>query len=77
MNFNDPIFWSFVVTMCSIALLTEGALLVHVLFVTRQTLKVYLLLTGSIDREYLVLLLWHWYTSNKFEYLSLSYSFTF
>jgi hypothetical protein len=43
MNFNDPNFWTFVVTMCSIALLTEAARIIHVLFVTRQCLWRYLL----------------------------------
>ena len=44
MNFNNPIFWSFVVIMCSIALLTEVTQLVHVFFMTRQPLRWYLLL---------------------------------
>ena len=69
MNFNDPIFWSFVVTMCSIALLTERAPLVHVLFVTRQTLSWYLLLLVPLTVS-----IWSfcvaWYASNKFEYLA-------
>jgi hypothetical protein len=43
MSFNDPNFWFFVVTMCSIALLTEVSLLVHVLLKTRQRLWRYLL----------------------------------
>jgi len=70
MSFNDPIFWSFVVTMCSIALLTEGARLVHVLFVTRQALRWYLLLLVPLTVS-----IWSFSvafdTSNKFEYLSL------
>jgi hypothetical protein len=55
--------------MCSIALLTEVALLVHVLFVTRQALRWYLLLLVPLNVS-----IWSfcvaWYTSNKFEYLS-------
>jgi hypothetical protein len=43
MGFNDPNFWLFVVTICSIALLTEISLLVHMLLMTRQRLWRYLL----------------------------------
>jgi hypothetical protein len=70
MSFNDPIFWSFVLTMCSIALLTEVALLVHMLFIMRQRLWWYLLLVIP-----LAVSLWSftvaWNVSNKFEYLIL------
>jgi hypothetical protein len=70
MNFNNPIFWSFVVTICSIVLLTEAALLFHVLFVTRQRLWRYLLVIILVEVS-----LWSFAvafdTSNKFEYLSL------
>jgi hypothetical protein len=55
--------------MCSIALLTEGALLVHGLFVTRQALRRYLLLVVPLTASF-----WSftvaWYASSKFEYLA-------
>jgi hypothetical protein len=70
MIFNDPIFWSFIVTMCSIALLTEAALLFHVLFVTRQRLWRYPLVIIPVAVS-----IWSYAvafdTSNKSEYLSL------
>ena len=70
MHFNDPIFWSFIVTICSIALLTEASLLFHVLFLTRQRLWRYLLITIPVAVS-----LWSFAvafdTSNKFEYFSL------
>lgn len=70
MHFNDPIFWSFIVTMCSIALLTEASLLFHVLFVTRQRLWRYLLVIIPVAVS-----IWSFAvaldTSNKSEYLSL------
>jgi len=69
MSFNDPIFWSFVVTMCSIALLTEVALLVHGLFVTRQALRRYLLLLIPLTMSILSFTV-AWYASSKFEYLA-------
>jgi hypothetical protein len=69
MSFNDPIFWSLAVTTCSIALLTEGARLVHVLFVTRQRLWWYLLAVMAVAVS-----IWSFavalYTSNKIEYLA-------
>jgi hypothetical protein len=70
MSFNDPLVWSFVLTMCSIALLTEVARLVHVLFITRQRLWWYLLAVMEVAVS-----IWSFavalYTSNKIEYLSL------
>ena len=70
MSFNDPIFWSLVVTMCSIALLTEVARLIHVLFIMRQRLWWYLLVVLAVAVS-----IWFFavalYTSNKIEYLSL------
>jgi hypothetical protein len=70
MHFNDPIFWSFIVTLCSIALLTEASLLFHVLFVTRQRFWRYLLVIFPVAVS-----LWSFAvaldTSNKFESLPL------
>jgi hypothetical protein len=70
MSFNDPIFWSLVVTMCSIALLTEVARVVHVLFITRKRLWLYLLAVMAVAMS-----IWSFavalYTSNNIEYLSL------
>ena len=69
MGFNDPIFWSFVVIAFSIALLTEVAILVHVLFVTRQALRWYLLLLVPLTVS-----TWSfavaWCVSSKLWYLS-------
>ena len=70
MHFNDPIFWSFIVTICSIALLTEASLLFHVLFVTRQRFWRYLLVIFPVAVS-----LWSFAvaldTANKFESLPL------
>jgi hypothetical protein len=70
MNFNNPIDWSFIVTLCSIALFIEATLLVHVLFVTQQAFKWYLLFTLP-----LIVCIWTfyvaWHISDQFEYHSL------
>jgi hypothetical protein len=70
MNFDNPITWSFLVTMCSIALLTQGAVLVHVLFMTRQSFQWYLLPLVLFSVSY-----WSFnvalHTSNEWEYHSL------
>src|SRR5215471_13243915 len=42
MNLNDPIFWLFALTLCSIALITEVSHFFHVLIMTRQRLWRYL-----------------------------------
>jgi len=69
-SFNDPIFWFFVLTMCSIALLTEVTRLVHGIFITRQRLWWYLLAMMAV-----ALNIWSFTValdiSNKFDYLSL------
>lgn len=43
MDFNDTL-WTFILTMCLIALMVEGATLFRILFLTRQSLTRYLLL---------------------------------
>src|SRR6266571_186986 len=71
MSFNAPNFWFFVVTMCSIALMTEVSLLVHVLLMTRQRLWGYFLVVIPVAK-----CIWSftvvWYALNT-EYLLLPY----
>ena len=72
MSFNAPNFWFFVVTMCSIALMTEVSLLVHVLLMTRQRLWGYFLVVIPVAK-----CIWSftvvWYALNT-EYLLLPYT---
>lgn len=44
MDFNAATIWSFVATLCFLALLVEGVTIFRVLFITRQPLHRYLLL---------------------------------
>ncbi len=50
MSFFDPNFWFLVATICSIALLTEASLLVHMLLMTRQRLWRYLLVVIPVAK---------------------------
>jgi hypothetical protein len=71
MSFNNPNFWFFVLTICSIALLTEVSLLVHMLLMTRQRLWRYLLVVIPVAKciwSFTVI----WYTLNT-AYLLLPY----
>ncbi len=72
MSFNAPNFWFFVVTMCSIALMTEVSQLVHVLLMTRQRLWGYFLVVIPVAK-----CIWSftvvWYALNT-EYLLLPYT---
>lgn len=72
MSFNAPNFWLFVVTMCSIAMMTEVSLLVHVLLMTRQRLWGYFLVVILVAKcvwSFTVV----WYILNT-EYLLLPYT---
>jgi hypothetical protein len=72
MSFMNPNFWLFVVTICSIALLTEVCLLIRMLLMSRQRLWRYLLVMIPVAKciwSFAVI----WYVLNT-DYFFLSYT---